>query len=147
MFDRAWWGLGSRKADPAYDVFACALLGAHVLGLVSKADVERLGQRAPLERRAWLLAQLNTRRQETPFVATLYEAAIGHYADTRSFIQEVAKVLEDNPLVASAVQASAVAPSPVRQPVKRVRPWDGTDWALLIAIVVFAVTLIVLIWL
>ncbi|MCY0876207.1 MAG: protein kinase family protein [Firmicutes bacterium] len=146
MFDRAWWGFGSRKADSGYDVCACALLGIHVLGLVQKADVERLAQRAPAERRLWLLARLQDKQFRTPFLEILQQAVIGNYRDTRSFIQEVGKVLEDNPIVASAVQASAV--TAVRKPArKRSQPWDVTDWGLLIAIIVFAITLVLLIWL
>jgi len=145
MFDRAWWGLGSRKADPGYDVFACALLGVHVLGLVTKADVERLSQREPAQRRAWLLTRLAGQLPATTFLTTLHEAVSGGYSDTRAFIQEVLQVLEENPLIASDVQASAVLTA--NKSVRKVRPWDATDWGLLIAIIIFAVTLALLIWL
>lgn len=29
FFDRGYWGMGSRKADPAYDLFACAMIAIH----------------------------------------------------------------------------------------------------------------------
>lgn len=144
MFDRAWWGLGTRRAEPGYDLAAAALLALHVLGIVKKTDVERLASSRPAARQAWLFARLNGERAQTPLIPSLMQALQGVYPDTSSFVSEVIQLLEHNPIVASEIQAAQVTVPPKRA--RAHRPWDITDWGLLIAIIVFTSTLALLIW-
>lgn len=145
MFDRAWWGLGTRKAEPSYDVIATALLTLNVLGVINKSDVERLAVKSPTERCSWLVGQLRASHAQDPLMGVLQQTVMGAHGDTRSLIEEIVKLLEQQPIVAASIQASGVAPMARRD--KPANPWDVTDWGLLIAIVVFAATLAALIWL
>ncbi|MCY0902545.1 MAG: hypothetical protein OWU32_10220, partial [Firmicutes bacterium] len=79
-----------------------------------------------------------------PLIPSLMQALQGVYPDTSSFVSEVIQLLEHNPIVASEIQAAQVTVPPKRA--RAHRPWDLTDWGLLIAIIVFTSTLALLIW-
>ena len=144
MFDRAWWGRGSRKADAAYDVFACALLGLHLIEPIGKPELERLSSMRPTERSIWLTARICSLRAKNPLVSALAKGLDGNVRDAVQFRWEVMSLMDkhNTPLLAPEYAHR----QQLRRRKRTRRAWDATDWGLLIAIVIFACTLFTLLW-
>lgn len=144
-YDRAWWGKGSRKAEASYDVFACAMLAADSIFALDGREVERLGALRPQERAAWLDAQIHNHMHEHEFLSILLPALSGRVCALQDLRQSLLQYLVRQPQRASVGAAGMIKTS---RSITRVRRrWDVTDWTLLVAVLLFAGTLWITLWL
>ncbi|WP_439330895.1 protein kinase domain-containing protein [Neobacillus piezotolerans] len=111
FYDRGYWGLGSRKAEPSYDLFAVAMVmvaAAHK-GNFRKAE-GGIGQ---------LLTAVRNKEELLPYEHVLSSALLGKYASAREMRNELLGCIAP-PKPESTVSASK-APSST-QPLKRHSP-------------------------
>jgi len=140
LFDRAWWGLGLRQADPDYDIVACALLGLHLQGVIGAQDTERLAGQRPERRREWLLertvqaAAQHGGRGVCGVLADVVAGRLGADEFVGALLQDMGRPQPD----ADAMES--------RRRRHRRRMTIG-DWALVGAIALFAGTLGLALWL
>ncbi|TQS75360.1 protein kinase [Ornithinibacillus gellani] len=87
FYDRGYWGMGSRKAEPSYDLFAFAMV---CIGLFYASTFER-GKQQPevLIRRR--LHRVQTLR---PFEACIMKAITGKYRSAKQMHQDISHVLQ-----------------------------------------------------
>ena len=130
IYDRAFWGWGTRIADEQYDYFALALLGSFFYRPLSERGKERLRQAPPDERRA----------------------ALRHYllhAQPRHVMMQALGVVADGRANGYAGFCTALRQARDQSQVERSndgRKWDKTDWGVFFSILVFA-TVLTSIWL
>ncbi|MBX5437018.1 MAG: phosphotransferase [Alicyclobacillaceae bacterium] len=107
-YDRAFWGLGSRRAEPGYDVAALALLAVCTL-----VPPPRQLAVAPVEeRRRWL--EQGVRKVPWPTVANALAAALGGQLQEAS---ELARLLRERACAAKPV--TRARPAAVQQGLHR----------------------------
>ncbi len=176
LYDRAWWGRGTRKADCRYDLFACAMLGLQLMAPIDQADMERLRTRRPVERDAflnrcilsdgssWRLRAANNREGnataaifrdgQRQLQAVLSKALKDQYRDPAEFRMALAVLLvHDREETRGTMKhtgetaKTAVGDGVGLRPRGRRRAWDATDWGLLVAVTIFAATMGALLWL
>ena len=138
-FDRAWWGRGSRRADAAYDLFACAMLGLQLFAPFARGEVERLSGVRPVERLEWLRGYCRRAGGAgRPGFAPVAAVLCGRTGDMEAFMQQLIGAVH------RAAENRGRAPGRRRR-----RPrlgWDRTDYALLAAVLVFMSTLAAVVW-
>lgn len=140
MYDRAWWGRGSRKADVAYDTFACAMLGMQLACPISKGELERLQKKSPNERSACLDQRLHTTWKQDDLRIALQPALSGT-ARLASLRIALAPLLQRT---AHPTKTERVAIHDGR--LKRRRRFDATDWGLLVSVLAFTLAMCTLWW-
>ncbi|WP_010632660.1 serine/threonine protein kinase [Sporolactobacillus vineae] len=81
FYDRGYWGLGTRKAEPSYDLFACAMI------LIYATTGKRFEKSArPGEQ---LLQQIRARAELRPYQQILSRALTGKYQDAMQMRREL----------------------------------------------------------
>ncbi len=139
IYDRAWWGRGSRKADIAYDTFACAMLGLQLAHPIPKGELERLQKKSPIERSAFLDQQLHTSWPQDELRLLLREPLRGD-AKLHSLHDALIPLLRGYLNPNGQLKNSAL-------PRKRSRRrFDATDWGLLVSVITFTLALCALWW-
>lgn len=139
-FDRAWWGRGSRRADPEYDLFATAMLGLQLVAPFARPDREKLARMRPVERGDWLRAHVRrvdaASFPELPTIAAVLSGRISTMDEFRQKLVHglgrVARQAEGGPLAARR--------RPVRRRWRRTT-WDRTDWLLFASVMSFVAVL------
>jgi serine/threonine protein kinase, bacterial len=71
FYDRGYWGMGSRKAEPSYDLFAVAMI------IVNLADFKRFEKNDQPEKQ--LLMKVNQHPLLAPYASVLTKAIKGEY--------------------------------------------------------------------
>lgn len=71
FFDRGYWGLGTRKAEPSYDLFAVAMI------MIYLADFKRFEKNDQPEKQ--LLLKINQHPKLIPYAPVLTKAIKGEY--------------------------------------------------------------------
>ncbi|MHB1684583.1 MAG: protein kinase domain-containing protein [Bacilli bacterium] len=154
LYDRAWWGLGTRKADPHYDMFACALLGLQLIAPINPADLDRLRTRRPAEREAFLYrrcaSEINDGQQQLRAILSM--ALKGQYREPAEFRMALDSLLvplqgERRAPAEHAGRSTTPGPDGVLKRARPRRRWDLTDWGLLVAVTVFVAVMGTLLWL
>lgn len=145
-FDRAWWGKGSRRADPEYDLFAAAMLGLQLVAPFARPDREKLARMRPVERGDWLRVHVRQADAasfpELPTIAAVLFGRIGAMDEFRQKLTyglgKVARQAEGGPQAASR--------KPTRRFRRRRKVWDRTDWFLFASVMslVAALTTVIL---
>ncbi|MHB1629848.1 MAG: protein kinase domain-containing protein [Bacilli bacterium] len=154
LYDRAWWGRGTRKADCRYDLFACAMLGLQLMAPIDQSDMERLRMQRPVERDAFLTRRSlsDGKNGQRALRDVLCKALQDQYRDPAGFRMALAVLLvHDREETRGAMKqtgetAKTAAGSGRPRPRPRRRAWDATDWGLLVAVTVFAATMGALLW-
>ncbi|MGR9541832.1 protein kinase domain-containing protein [Priestia megaterium] len=103
FYDRAHWGLGSRKAEPTYDLFAVSMVLIHAAygKRINKTD-------KPAEQ---LKQFILTTKQLEPFGDVLYQAVTGKYKSAKEMKTEVLSVEKRR-----GAKSKGTKPQNVRQP-------------------------------
>ncbi|MGV3488457.1 MAG: protein kinase domain-containing protein [Tuberibacillus sp.] len=81
FYDRGYWGMGTRKADPAYDLFSVAMI------LIHAADFKRFEKNAQPEKQ--LLLMVNQHPLLKPYASVLTRALKGEFEDARTMRLEL----------------------------------------------------------
>ncbi|WP_051663164.1 protein kinase domain-containing protein [Alicyclobacillus macrosporangiidus] len=112
-YDRAFWGLGTRRAEPSYDVTALALVVVICLGgLTPPAS---LAGQTPAQRQAWLRRGI---RRWPEGVRHLLEQALAGGMDERQFAAAWCRQAAALPVR----PGPRVSPAPLHQSASRRRP-------------------------
>ena len=146
-YDRAWWAFGSRRADVHYDLMACALLGLQLAAPPSKADLERLSCLRPVDRVAWLRrhAARAAATGDGP-IAEVVAVMDGEVRDLDEFRRRLTRSVGQTRHVQADGMPRLGRRGAAQARRRRRRAWDRTDWGLLAAVAVFAVTLVTVLW-
>ncbi len=142
LYDRAWWGRGSRKADIRYDLFACAMLGLELLAPLTKSELDRLTLRRPQERSAWLDEKMSRLGLDDELVSLFVDIIKHTELDISGFRQVLLRYIGRHEGMSDAQPQPSV--HTVRTRVRR--RFDMIDWMLLISVLGFAATLVVVLW-
>ncbi|WP_240377873.1 protein kinase domain-containing protein [Bacillus piscicola] len=90
FYDRGYWGLGDRKAEPSYDLFAAAMILIHCIHQ-SRFEKPR-DNKNPLE---FLIKQMNSEPSLRPFKKVLTAALKGKYKDAQLMKKDVMAAIEN----------------------------------------------------
>ncbi|MCI1859091.1 MAG: protein kinase [Sporolactobacillus sp.] len=82
-YDRGYWGLGTRKADPPYDLFACAMI---LLNASERRQIRR--SEHPREQ---LLRRIDDSVALAPYRKVVRRAAVGGYSSALQMREELLK--------------------------------------------------------
>lgn len=130
-YDRAFWGLGSRRAEPAYDLIACSLA---ILFSLCGAPPASTVNKSPIERQAWLDKTLKKFPYST-YIPLLHHVFHGTVSEAHQ-MREKWKQLSQHSVRRSAKSVS-VGPARVATPSRqttvltakrRTRKRDWTEW-------------------
>ncbi|QDI91545.1 protein kinase family protein [Salicibibacter halophilus] len=96
FFDRGYWGLGDRKAEPTYDLFAAGMI---LLNIIYKSRFEK-GR----DGKETLMAYMERSRVLVPYRQWLKSALFGQYSDAEKMRQGLMNIIskEEKPLNKSA---------------------------------------------
>lgn len=132
-YDRAFWGLGTRRADAAYDLIACALV---ILLCMCGQPPASIVNRSPSERKVWLGKTLK-KFPYAAFTPLLQDVLNGKVSNFQQFCEDWKRQLKPvvqhrpkTPAVSRQMQASAPRSSrsvALRQARTR-RDW--TEWVM-----------------
>lgn len=86
FFDRGYWGLGSRKAEPSYDLFAVAMM---MINCAYPKRFEKQGEK-PM---AFLKQQIESQRLLLPYRDILIQALQGKYENALQMRQDMIKAV------------------------------------------------------
>lgn len=86
FFDRGYWGLGSRKAEPSYDLFAVAMIIVNVY--YPQRFTKKVGQ--PNQ----LINLISNTKELNRYKAVLTTAIMGKYTDSLQMRSDLLKVIE-----------------------------------------------------
>ncbi|HET6871513.1 MAG TPA: protein kinase family protein [Sporolactobacillaceae bacterium] len=81
FYDRGYWGMGSRKAEPSYDLFAVAMI------MINLADFKRLEKTDQPQKQ--LLTKVNQHPLLTPYSDVLTKALKGEYKHALEMREEL----------------------------------------------------------
>jgi serine/threonine protein kinase len=85
FYDRGYWGLGSRKAEPSYDLFALAMVFLSIY--YPKRFLKGTNSKATLYKRIQDVKALK------PYSTCLYKAILGKYQNSTEMKTEIANVI------------------------------------------------------
>ncbi|SDJ16600.1 serine/threonine protein kinase [Natribacillus halophilus] len=85
FFDRGYWGLGDRKAEPTYDLFAAAMI---LLNMTYKKRFEK-GR----DGKETLIAHIEGSRVLSPYQQWLKKALFGQFADAEKMRQALMHII------------------------------------------------------
>lgn len=85
FFDRGYWGMGSRKAEPSYDLFAVAMVMLHIY-YPSRFEKGKDPEKT-------LLAYIHQTKPLKPYQSVLKKAIYGRYKDSSEMRDELTQIL------------------------------------------------------
>lgn len=86
FYDRGYWGLGSRKAEPSYDLFAVAMI---MINCTYPKRFEKQGEKSLMLLKKRVEEQASLR----PYREVILRALQGKFADAQSMRQEMMKAV------------------------------------------------------
>lgn len=89
FYDRGYWGMGSRKADPAYDLFALAMV------MIQTYHPSRFERGANPEK--VLMTKLYQTAPLKPFLNCIKKALYGQYASSNEMRRDITNILMEKP--------------------------------------------------
>ena len=108
FFDRGYWGLGSRKADPTYDLFATAMI---MINTVYPKRFNKNGQGL-----TQLTSMIKQSKLLEKFEGVILSALKGKYQTAAQMRRDlIAAVNKENPITRTAAHKARTASSPKRQ--------------------------------
>ncbi|GGA71001.1 protein kinase domain-containing protein [Ornithinibacillus halotolerans] len=87
FYDRGYWGLGTRKADPSYDLFALVMVFLSVF-------YPKHFQKGP-NPQATIFRKINDVKALHPYSSCLKKAIQGKYLTSKEMKQEISKIIYD----------------------------------------------------
>ncbi|WP_270182893.1 serine/threonine protein kinase [Alkalihalobacillus sp. CinArs1] len=101
FFDRGYWGLGSRVAEPSYDLFATAMV-------VINAAYPKRFERPKENAEAYLMSKVDASSILKPYKSILRKALKGKYQNALEMRNELFTLLQDDkPKAAPKVKATS----------------------------------------
>ncbi|MBM7097953.1 protein kinase family protein [Bacillus sp. H-16] len=86
FFDRGYWGLGSRKAEPSYDLFSVGMI------MINSGYPSRF-ERSDKDNLKLLVSRAEQKPGLKPYVPIITKALGGHYRDALHMRRELAEVI------------------------------------------------------
>ncbi|MBF0709596.1 phosphotransferase [Alkalihalobacillus hwajinpoensis] len=131
FFDRGYWGLGNRVAEPSYDLFSVAMI-------VMNAAYPKRFDRPKKDSESYLLNKIEQSHLLREYKPILRKALLGKYIHAQDMRQELFSLLQGDK---SKVRKRPEAPSNSRvasrqKPPKRVKQ-KGSKWIETVLIVAF----------
>ncbi|PLS15135.1 serine/threonine protein kinase [Bacillus sp. M6-12] len=116
FFDRGYWGLGSRKADPKYDLFAAAMV------MVNASYPKRFQKKGDEQKQ--ILEAVNAKKELRPFKMVIEKAITGRYESANNMRQDIMGVLSlrSDRAVSSTRQSAKGYTRQNRQTIKNSQP-------------------------
>ncbi|MFC4620379.1 protein kinase family protein [Camelliibacillus cellulosilyticus] len=127
FFDRGYWGMGSRKAEPSYDLFACAMI------LINAATQKRFEKDREPDKQ--LIAMISRIGKLEPYRHILKNALVGDYLNARQMREDL--LLNISETQSEDKRNYNTAP----RPRKKKKEWKGT--LVLATVILFAYILYV----
>ncbi|RIV18389.1 hypothetical protein D2Q93_14025 [Alicyclobacillaceae bacterium I2511] len=118
QFDRAFWGLGSRRAEPTYDIAAFAIT---LLILETGSPPSEIYAQRPEQRRLWLTRQKACLSQS--LAQTVGQGLAGSVSNAEKFTALCTRAMTG----LSGVQGMSRSPQATALPPQR-RPFMAKDW-------------------
>ncbi|MFT8389904.1 MAG: hypothetical protein ABF586_03450 [Sporolactobacillus sp.] len=128
FYDRGYWGMGTRKAEPSYDLFACAMIALY------SATGSRFEKGAAA--REQLLRKIKQTPQLVRFQPLLIRALSGRFTS--------AQQMRDALVQAAMEGASTQSPHRSRQAIVRPHPHPLNDWLRAWTTALFLITLYII---
>lgn len=136
FFDRGYWGLGSRVAEPSYDLFSTAMI------IINAAYPKRF-DRPKENSEAYLMNKIDSSSVLKPYRTILRKALTGKYQHAFDMRNELFTLLqEDNPKSTARVKTTSRVTT--RKQSKKTKNHKRTRWvetALLFALILTIYTL------
>lgn len=123
FFDRGYWGLGSRKAEPSYDLFAVAMI------IINTAFPKRFAKKG--EGVTQLKQAIDSRPPLRKYGSILIKALNGHYKEANEMKGEILEVISHEN---DRAQSKAFHIRREQLPVKKTRKIGGVIETILIAV-------------
>lgn len=116
FYDRGYWGLGTRKAEPTYDLFSVAMI------MINTAYPKRF--KKTTGGLAQLKEAIRQRQELMPFEKVIVKALQGGYATAGEMRADLLDLLNGKPSADTKVKPSKPKPNPIQhssgnQPVSR----------------------------
>lgn len=108
FFDRGYWGLGSRSAEPSYDLFAVAMI------FINAYYPVRFSKNGDGYKQ--LVEMIKQKKELVPYRAFLQKALSGAYNSAEEMRSDLVEILQNQ-----RKQPAAQTPSPQKAPVTRTR--------------------------
>lgn len=86
LYDRGYWGLGSRRAEPSYDLFSLAIVFLQIYHPNRLRRSNKTGAKT-------LIAKINQTKQLSPYADVLKNAILGRYHTSAEMKRELKQVL------------------------------------------------------
>ncbi|UCZ53323.1 phosphotransferase [Bacillus shivajii] len=86
FFDRGYWGLGSRKAEPSYDLFSVSML------LINCAYPSRFEKKG-MEGASFLMEKAKKRVELHPYLPIIQKGLEGKYSDSQSMKRDLLHIV------------------------------------------------------
>ncbi|RFU66905.1 protein kinase family protein [Peribacillus saganii] len=121
FFDRGYWGLGSRKADQQYDLFAAALV------MINASYPKRFQKKGDGQKQ--IMEAVNVKAELRPYKNVIEKAITGRYQNANQMRQDIMGVLSrrSNGTVSSTRQTNKGYTKQKRQTLKNMQPQTRTQ--------------------
>jgi serine/threonine-protein kinase len=132
FYDRGYWGLGTRKADPAYDLFAAAMI------IINTAYPKRFAKTTgDLKQLKMMVRQ---KKELLKYEDVILNALQGHYSSAGEMRNDMLQLTRSNPVQRSTGNRNAgqkARPQPASRQVYRQKKQKGSIFeTLLITLIV-----------
>ncbi|MBT2637453.1 protein kinase family protein [Bacillus sp. ISL-39] len=111
FYDRGYWGLGSRKADPGYDLFAVGMI------MVNTAYPKRFTKKSGGMNE--IMDKVKQSRELKIYEKIIYNALAGKYHSAREMRTELLQVHQPAPEPKKSTRHHKAPPQPKAQPQKK----------------------------
>lgn len=129
FFDRGYWGLGSRKADPKYDLFAVAMI------IINTAYPKRFSKKTGADNQ--LMEMVKQADVLKPYQPVIEKALLGRYASAEEMRNEMIQLLSKQSAPVSRNTATTRVAKGKKQKGKRKSGQGLMETFLLVVIVSF----------
>ncbi|GGE54124.1 putative serine/threonine-protein kinase YabT [Pullulanibacillus camelliae] len=129
FFDRGYWGFGTRKAEPSYDLFAVAMI------FVNAAEGRRMEKGQDPEKN--LIRYIQSHRKLAPYADVITQALYGKFSTAEQMRKALLKKINETQSEAKRITKNQVT----KRKSKKKAEWKGTF--LLVSIILLAYTLYV----
>jgi len=129
FFDRGYWGFGTRKAEPSYDLFSVAMI------FVNATDGCKMEKGQDPEKK--LIRHIQSHRKLAPYADVITQALYGKFSTAGQMRRALLEQISETPSRARRISKVRT----IKRKSKRKAEWKGT--LLLVGIILLAYTLYV----
>nr|WP_026693205.1 serine/threonine-protein kinase [Peribacillus kribbensis] len=130
FFDRGYWGMGSRKADPAYDLFAAAMI------FINSYYPKRFGRKG--EGLSELTRAVNEHKELRRYEKVILKALMGKYDTADSMREELLRIISQNSAKGGIPNQGTKEPSLVQSRTARKKKTKGRHLESLILVLLIS---------